>query len=190
MNELVKGNGALGGDLSTTSDYVSMYKKIASAAGPTVGRFLKFTKDGRWVLGIEQEVITEDQLVCVNYRSLKHGVIGWLNGEPVHNELKPLNEAIPTPEEMQRKKPIHPTSDMDGYYTQYSLQGIFVADKLDFQYSGSSDGCKKFMLALINALGEGIPVHMDYPNPVLSLTVESYVHKTYGKTYKPGYHLL
>jgi hypothetical protein len=94
---------------------------------------------------------------------------------------------------MEENKPIpdqHNDKSMNGYSLQYSFDGAFVDDGLEFRCNGASAGMKNFVHDLLADISANITKHPDYPNPVISLFADSYDHKTWGETYVPKYKLI
>lgn len=177
---------------STAADYAAICGRHASRMQTGGGKkFLKFAgKQGDWLLGAESEEISPDQHICINHREFKHGVVGWANREKEHEQMVHLHQDYTPIEALPPIKGQNDPQSMNGYYEQYSFDGAFVDDGLEFRCNGSSAGFKDFVHRLLNDVANNVPRHEDYPNPVISLRSSSYDHKTYGKTYTPDYKLI
>jgi hypothetical protein len=179
---------------STALEYANLYRKRAAQMGGTGGnkKFLNFKKYGAWELGMEAEEISPEQHLAINFTSIKHGVIGWKKKEKVWDELVALDQVPTTAAELQERDPIvkDDNNDPSGYFYQYAVDGAFIDGGLEIRINGSSTGFKNFIHRIMSDIASNLPKHPDYPNPVISLKVSHYEHKTWGRTYTSDYDLI
>lgn len=162
----------------------------ASATAPRGegGGFMRFGKDGIWSFGQEnKEIDGENDFAIVNVASFKEGYVCWSNHDP---STKKKNEKLG--EVMQ---PIANPVDMDTlddhgwpWARQQSVQVKFCDGQYEGQqviFNTSSQGGLEMLGNIIDAILERVDADNPYCFPIIAFDHTHYIHKQYGKTYKP-----
>lgn len=176
MNNIVKfeSNTAMANPSDLTKLGSSMAQHSTSGGGDDL---LKLTKEGYWVYGADAIEPEEGSQWAINPSSFSHGWIAWDNGE-IAGEV--MASALgPMPE-----KP----ADGNKYDEQLACQLMcMTGDDKDKQviYKTTSMGGKKAIGKLANAIATQAAENPDAVIPVVTLGVDSYQHKKYGKIYTP-----
>jgi hypothetical protein len=168
----------------------------ADSVGQTsiIGQLLKFTK-GEWVAGKEGEEIPLGTRLVVNMDSMLVGWIKWTDNRPEQQvmgkvldhyrvprrpELGDLDEAAW--ELDSRGDPRDPWQEAS--YLLLKKPGARYSKDTAFTFSGSSLGAKQAGRDLCTMYGEHRIKHDD-EFPIVKLDRDFYMHKEFGKTWKP-----
>ena len=148
--------------------------------------FLRLLTDGTWCYGAENVEVQTDSLWAVNPYSLQHGWVSWTDhpgkqaNEIVGEVMVPMTSPLPPKTELQ---------DTGWEWSQQlsiqlkCLTGEDVGTQV--MYKTTSVGGMNAVKALIAKLMTQLDADPDNPVPVLTLDMDSYQHKKWGKTYTP-----
>ena len=170
---------------ATMNNLVNALETATTVATESTGdmAFLRLAKDGKWVFGGDDSEVTEDSLWAVNPESFAMGFQSWsIDGELLGEEMALVTE----PPVLKSNLP-----EVNGDWKQMlSCHMVCIEGEeegLRIQYSTTSKGGVKAINALMQTLVKRIksPDADGKVVPVLTLDVEFYKHKKYGKIYTP-----
>lgn len=168
--------------------------KLAKVAAniPAQGssKYLRMLQDGNWVFGADNTEIAKgkDEL-AINPMSIKQGYVCWTDygkddkrGNAVLGEMMfPLGAEVPPVTEM----PKHPFP----WSEQYSFELRIMTGKhkgKQMLYKATSVGGLNMIKAIIDQIMQQLDGdEAQYFVPVVTLDVDHYQHKKWGKTYTP-----
>ena len=166
-------------------DLAKGLQQSASNSAEESAAFLKFAK-GEWTWGAEDNEVEPDALWAIHPQGFQHGWIAW--GDKAHgNESTKLGEIIvPATEPLPLGSSL---ADVEGRWDQQVAMQLVCLNGFDkgtkVKFNGSSLGVRKVYQKIVNAVVAQINSGQDGVAPVVSLAVDSYKHKTYGKVYTP-----
>lgn len=147
---------------------------------------MRFGKDGKWSFGREnKELDEENDFAVLNILSLKEGYVCWEDNDDdaankkLGEQMAPVNQPI-NPEEL----PDHGFP----WERQQSIQMKFCEGAYEGTqtvYSPSSQGGLEVLGAVVDMVLARIEKGTPYFFPVVGFSNSSYIHKKWGKTYKP-----
>lgn len=176
-------------------------KRVVEAAPARVeGDFFSFGKDGLWSFGAENKEVDAEDRFLIDIESLVTGFVCWTDYSKEELLHKKKNEKIDT-----RMLPISqgevdystlPDQGRWKYRRQVGFRGRFLNDPYAGKaaiYETASGGGEDAFAALTSAifarlqeqLASGVDPAAIAMYPVVKLSNTHYMHKTYGKTYKP-----
>lgn len=165
-------------------------KSVPEKANVSSALFLKMTKQGEWVHGIEGEEIPEGQQFMVNPQGFQHGYICWLDTDKFKPKVVPaekLGEVIGAIDaELSDPGPV--PKDGKGWEFQLGMHLIGKGGDLDgktFVFRSTSVGGKKVIASLASLVGARLASGADDIVPVVTLGNTDYKHKTWGKIFNP-----
>ena len=142
--------------------------------------FLRLLKSGEWVYSADDVEVQEDSLWAVNPSSINEGYAAWGKGELLGEEMAPMAGV-----------PVLATSLPD-VGAKWTKQIAFVLKCLNGEdagtqvlYKTTSKGGLKAFNKLLSELIEQIEKDGTHIVPVITLEMDSYKHKEYGKIYTP-----
>jgi hypothetical protein len=155
-------------------------RQIAPSAAGGVA-ILKMDKTGHWVFGADQTEIEDGSVWAVNPFSFVHGSIAWGDGEVLGEKMVSVSQPLP-------ELDVAPPGAKKGWETQVglSLKCMSGEDKgMEARFSSTSVGGKRAVQTLALAIAEQVEADPTKPVPVVTLLVEHYQHKSYGKIFTP-----
>jgi len=156
-------------------------RKLESDVGPAGTVILKMDKTGHWVFGADQTEIEDGSVWAVNPFSFVHGSIAWGDGEVLGEKMVSVSQPLP-------ELDVAPPGAKKGWETQVglSLKCMSGEDKgMEARFSSTSVGGKRAVQTLALAIAEQVEKDPTKPVPVVTLLVEHYQHKSYGKIFTP-----
>jgi hypothetical protein len=153
----------------------------ASNGGGGGAVILKMDKTGHWVFGADQTEAEKDAKWAVNCYSFIHGWIAWGDGAVLGEKMVGVAEPVP-----QQGEP--PFGAARGWERQvgFSLVCISGEDKgLEARFSATSVGGKKAVTELAIELARHVDADPQSPVPVVGLSSDFYMHKSYGRIFTP-----
>lgn len=188
MSELTKQNA--GGAVAALGSLQKGLTNIKTST-PTAGGFpfLKMAKDGIWSYGVDDTEPEDEQKFAVNPLSMEHGSIAWLQREEGSKEpAKLLGERMVS---MMDPKPAEadlPAIEDGKWMNQlsFNLRGVGGEDDgIEVQYKTNSVGGLKAVTSVVDAILAQLSSGTDKVVPLVVLSHDTYMHKSYGKTYVP-----
>jgi len=144
--------------------------------------YMKFTKEGHFVVGQEGAIIDDDERFAVDMRELKKGFICWKEGSPAGEEMGLVLQG----QEISRAD-LDDIPGSDGWQEQYSLilQSLDSHEKFQFKTStkGGCGAIQDLVTAFLDRFDSGSTAIV----PVVCLVDDPYKHKTFGKIHKPKF---
>ncbi len=196
-NEVEKANP---GPLPAMQAFAAGLNNVATAlkAGATGTPFLKMS-GGEWLYGQEDTEVEENSLWAVNPQSLQHGWASWRGEKRAKKEgAKLLGEEMVAIHEPKAARSSLPTETLEGdddepseahsWQEQMSVQLVCISGEDKGQevlYKSSSRGFMNLMAEYVQELSKKVGAGDPLITAIVQLTVSSYKHKTYGKTYVP-----
>lgn len=151
-----------------------------ASAGTGDAEFIKLTKQGLWVYGAEEVDVEEGSKWAINPMSLRLGYVCWGDGEVIDEAMALITD----PPIVKSNLPVHAKP----WNEQIGLDMVCLSgeDKgTHVRYTATSLGGRKAFKDLINTvIGRAREGRAELV-PVVTLEVESYKHKTYGKIFTP-----
>lgn len=161
-------------------------KTVAKLPSASAGGFLSFAKYGAWELGKDRETVTDEDHAAVNVLGIKTGYICWPEDEklrkngPLATVAAPLGQTVDVTT-LDRSLP--------GNWVDYVEMPVrFTGGELDGEeatYNSNSKGGVDAVRGLLDKVTGRLDGGHSSFIPVVSLQVDSYPHKTYGKIFFP-----
>lgn len=147
--------------------------------------FLRLLRDGSWVYGAENTEVQDGSLWAINPLSIQHGFVSWSDNKKGSNEV--LGEVM-----VPMTQPLPSQGELRDTGTRWDQQLAFqvscvTGDDVGTQvlYKATSVGGMNAIKGLIGDIMKQLDKDGAKPVPVVELQNDSYMHKTYGKTYVP-----
>tara|TARA_R110000744_G_scaffold100364_5_gene193635 strand:- start:737 stop:1462 length:726 start_codon:yes stop_codon:yes gene_type:complete len=142
--------------------------------------FLRLLKSGEWVYSADDVEVQEGSLWAVNTASLSEGYAAWGKGELLGEAMAPMTG---TPVLLANLEDVGATYQKQVGFLLKCLNG----DDKEVQvlYKTTSKGGIKAANKLIASILEQIEANPAAIVPVITLEMDSYKHKEYGKIYTP-----
>jgi hypothetical protein len=142
---------------------------------------LRMDKAGTWIFGAEANEPGEDSLWAIHPFSLSHGWISWADGSPAGEMMVPITTPRPSLASL-------PEAPGDGWGEQFAVRMVCIRGEhkgTEVLFKGGSLGVRDAFADLTRNIAAQLGVAPDKPVPVVTLTTSSYLHKKYGRIYKP-----
>ena len=186
-----------GGGLPSTAALgaaLANYKAPASSGGGGKN-YLKLAKHGGWVYGPEE---TEAEgTFAINPMSIRAGYVCWDEGEKAGEVMADLmmGEAMIDPKDLPQTNAEWEAQvgfDLVGFdLVGFDLAGVSGNDKgIELQYATNSVGGKRAHKMVVDAIREQYAKDPAKCVPVVTLEMDSYQHKKYGKIFTPIFELV
>lgn len=170
-------------DLMNPNDFIagltSAVDTISSSTGG-MGTLLRLLKSGDWVYGPEDIDVEKESQWAINPASIKQGFICWGEGEVLGESMV----SVTSPPIIK--------ADLKEYGAPWKPQVAFDLKCLSGEdkgesvvYKVTSVGGLKACQAVITAILKQIQGGADKFVPIVTLGVDSYKHKEYGRIYTP-----
>jgi hypothetical protein len=180
MNDIVKfGNANLPSVQTLAIQLRGLTEASNGGGGGAV--ILKMDKTGHWVFGADQTEVERDAKWAVNPYSFIHGWIAWGDGAVLGEKMVGVAEPVPPQGEA-------PFGAARGWERQvgFSLVCTSGEDKgLEARFSATSVGGKKAVTELAVELARHVDSDPQSPVPVVGLSSDFYMHKSYGRIFTP-----
>lgn len=150
------------------------------AAETSDNQYLKLDKGGYWCFGAEETEVEEGSIWAINPMTLAVGYVAWGDGELLGEEMVPASD---TP--LMRSNlpdvgaPWKPQVGLQLVCTNGEDEGVTVV------YKASSKGGQKAFKQILDAIVKQAESGTDKVVPLVTLEVDSYKHKEFGKIYTP-----
>jgi hypothetical protein len=180
MNDIVKFGNA---NLPSVQTLAIQLRGLTEASGGGGGGavILKMDKTGHWVFGADQTEAEKDAKWAVNPYSFIHGWIAWGDGAVLGEKMVGVAEPVPQLGDA-------PFGASRGWERQvgFSLVCTSGEDKgLEARFSATSVGGKKAVTELAVELARHVDSDPQSPVPVVGLSSDFYMHKSYGRIFTP-----
>ena len=154
------------------------YRAPASSGGGK--NYLKLARQGEWVYGSEETVALDTY--AINPVSIRAGYVCWDEGEKAGEVMADLmmGEAMINPADLP------PTNAEWEAQVGFDLAGMSGEDKgVELQYATNSVGGKRAHKLVVDAIRAQYAEDPAKCVPVVTLGMDSYQHKKYGKIFTP-----
>lgn len=153
--------------------------------------YLRLLRDGSWVYGQDDTEVEAGSAWAINPLSIRHGWVAWKRGDkadnssgPLQDIMVPCSQPMPSLDDLPKIDPASGAS----YEQQFSfslkcLTGTDMGEQV--LYKTASVGGVAEVDRLLTAIGVQLDTDAEKPVPVVTMEVDSYPHKKYGKTYTP-----
>lgn len=166
------------------SDLLGAFKRVAQRAemaGPAGDfHYLKLDKTGTWLYGADEVEVEEESIWAINPAALATGFAAWDQSTKEGEEM-----ALLTDEPVLK----HQLPDVGAAWKpQVSLQMKCMSGEdegAEVVYSTTSMGGQKAFKAILATLTERIESGATDIIPMVTMEVDSYKHKKYGKIFTP-----
>ena len=179
-------------------------RTVESAPVRGEGAYLSFGKDGLWSFGAENDEITDDDRFLLDIESLATGAVCWTDYSKEELLRKKKNEKLGTRMLLISQGEVDMSTLPDHgwpWRRQVGFRGRFLNDpyagKAAVYESSSGGGDDAFnavtaavMSKLQSDLANGVDPSALCLYPVVKFSNSHYMHKTYGKTYKPVFDIV
>lgn len=175
---------AVGALQSLRSGLQNVQQQIVTVGGDP---FLRLLKDGGWVYGAENIEVEEGSIWAVNPLSLAHGFVSWSDNKKGANEI--LGEVmVPATSPLPNRMQLQDTGQDWKQQLAFQIACTSGEDKgQQTLYKTTAVGGMNAVKALIAEIMKQLDKDPNKPVPLIELSADSYVHKTYGKTYVPEF---
>ena len=167
--------------LTVTNPY-SAFEKVAAEEGG--GRVIKFSKEGHWIVGIEEEKHDGEKMLA-DVADLTVGWRKWMDGRIVDANIGFVSAGF-QPKAREELDDVDETSwpknsrgeSNDPWQFGYYIQ-LFDEDGQAFTWSATSAGAKRAVGNICRQFAK------KKINPIVKLGASSYRHNEYGKINTP-----
>lgn len=173
-----------------TEGAYNAFEAFGDSGNNIIGDLLKFTK-GEWVSGPNDDEVEEGTRVAVDMNSVKIGWVRWWDGAPTDEEMvtiasgqKPQRRADLGDDDEQMWEEDNDGRPKDPWQNTVQLVCKTTDGEQEYTFSSSSAGGRNAVKALCKAYGQKMRSKPGMV-PIVSLEVDSYKHKEYGKTFVP-----
>lgn len=151
---------------------------------------------GQWVYGQENVEVEADSEWAINPLSLMHGWVAWTDYKKKKNEI--LAEAmVPASSPLPAVTELREVKDDEGNICVYSQQISFQLQCMtgedtgeQVKYKATSVGGMNASKELLGEIIKQLDTDPDNPVPVIVLSMDSYQHKVWGKTFVPVFEIV
>lgn len=175
--------------MTLSKDYAQQIMEAAAGTQSAEHAYLKFVK-GEWLYGREAEELEESDVLAVNPASFAIGWQGWEDGSPINGPVVPMSKASELPSESSLDPIPKDDKGKNGWDTFMGVQLKLVEDDSQLLYNTSTRGGKDFMTDLMNEWAVGMQAHPSAPYPLITLGVDSYMSKDFGKILIPTFKIV
>lgn len=168
------------------------------------GSYLSFGKDGLWSFGAENNEITDEDRFLIDIESLATGFVCWTDYTKEELLRKKKNEKLGVKMLLISQGEVdYDTLPDHGWEwrRQVGFRGRFMNDPyagkaaiFESSSGGGDDAFAAITSAIMQKLQADIAAGVDPSElalyPVVKFANTSYIHKTYGKTYKPVFDIV
>jgi len=175
-----------GGEMSDPAKMLNAMSRLGQASRNVGGGlFLRFTKQGEWLFGQDQDDVEEGERFAVNPMSFTNGYIGWENGAVVGEHMCSVMDGMPCSQ--ADLQPIEGKGQSDGWSAQLgvAMKSMDGDEPLELQFKATSRGGKQAIGALADEIAARMEMNASSCVPVVELDTDSYKHKQYGKIFTP-----
>lgn len=175
-----------GGDIADPSRMQQSMARLGQASRNVGGGlFLRFTKQGEWLFGQDQDDVEEGERFAVNPMSFTNGYIGWENGAVVGEHMCSVMDGMPCSQ--ADLEPITGKGQSDGWSAQLglSMKSLDEDEPLELRYNATSRGGKQAIGTLADEISARMLEDANSCVPIIELDADSYKHKQYGKIFTP-----
>ena len=162
----------------------SLNTGIANAMVETSGgggeAYMRLDRGGLFLYGQDNTEVQEGSLWAVNVFSVEHGFISWGEGAVLGEVMVPLAQPLPAVDSLPETG-----EKWDKQFTlgMKCLSGDDTG--VEVIYKGTSVGYKKMFNKLMQAVQGQLAAGEEDVIPLVTLEVDFYRHKQYGKIYTP-----
>ena len=175
-----------GGEMVDPSKMQSAMSRLGQAARSVGGGlFLRFTKQGEWVFGQDQDDVEAGDRFAVNPMSFTNGYIGWENGAVVGQHMCSVMDGMPCTQ--ADLEPIEGKGQSDGWSAQLgiTMKSLDEDEPLELNFNATSRGGKQAIGTLADEIAVRMLEDAESCVPIIELDADSYKHKSYGKIFTP-----
>jgi hypothetical protein len=188
MSELAKTGGLPSNIANMASALAAAVVTSGQAGGSDL--YMIFTKFGEWVYGAEKQEVEEDSIWALNTDAIGHGWIAWDQDNTSNGPTGEMMVSAALASPLESSLP-----QVKGSWAKCISFSMVCTDGEDVGtqvlWKSSSLGARKEWSRVIQLIIEraalieagDAPAGSGYP--LVKLAPDSYVHKTYGKTYTP-----
>lgn len=173
------GDNAVASLQNLKSGLQNVQQGIRSGGG---NAFMKFTKHGEWLYGVDSTEVEEDARWAINPFSIMHGFISWGDeGKPLGEVMVPMTQAKPALADLP-----HTGEEWTDNFAM-TLACVSGEDEgTQVEYKTNSDGGAQAFRDVISEIMAQLDKDPKKPVPVVELNSTHYKHATYGKIFKPA----
>lgn len=153
--------------------------------------YLRLLTSGEWVYGQEDAEVEAGSAWAINPMSITHGWVAWQRGADADNSGGPVGEVmvpatLPLPSQSELPKIDHAPGASWAQQFAFSLVCLTGEDRGEqVLYKTASVGGVSAVDTILNAIATQLDDDPENPVPVVTLEVDEYKHKKYGKTFTP-----
>ena len=181
-----KANGA-GLPASITNMAAALATSAATSGAAGGGElYLKMSKHGEWVYGMENTEVEEGAVLAINPHGFTHGWVAWGSKERGNEGTNVGEVMVPAtqPAPLETDLP-----EVNGDWTQAIGVQMKVTngedEDLQLMWKANSLGARKAYAVILQAIVARIGDGSEDIIPLVELEADSYMHTTYGKIFVP-----
>jgi hypothetical protein len=151
-------------------------------------RLLRFLKTNKWVHGLDEVDVHQDDVWAVNPASFEHGWIAWgaagVIEEAMVSIIDPMPNLIHTPPVEQCKRGVEKQFSCELQAMTGDYAGVVVT------FSASNKGGTEALVQLAQVIGNRVRLQPESAIPLVRLKSTSYRHSKHGTVYKPAFEVM
>ena len=169
---------------ATKSDLLGGLRAVTARPTTTGKPFLRLARHGAWIYGSEGTETDYASKWAVNPYSARNGYISWGDSEVLAEHMSPVNK--PDVDIHTIPEPVgHEKWDYQLGVDMACVSGPDLGQEVS--YSTTSVGGLRGLTKLLSDIATQVEDGTDAIVPVLTLELDSYKHKKYGKVYTPEF---
>ena len=170
-------------------ELAAQYDDFADETSNLQKEFMKFTKQGQFIHGIDEQVIESDEEFAFNMSTLARGFICWKSNEVIDEQMSLVS--APGKVEKDSLTDHGPyDSDMDGWRDQAQVDLRSLDNGVEMLFKTSSRGGLNAISAVSKEFAGKLKLEpKELPVPIITLEAGFYKHKEFGKIFFPKFNI-
>jgi hypothetical protein len=146
--------------------------------------FLKFTKQGEWIWGTEENEVEDTEELAVNMATYAKGCICWDDGNPIDEVMEFVASGREVSKSDLKDHGVE-IGDGDGWKEQRAVDLKILPDGTELHFATTSKGGRYALSDLARRFASRVKAGEKDLVPVVQLSGGSYEHKRYGTIATP-----
>ena len=169
-------------------ELAAQYDNFADETSNLQKEFMKFTKEGQFMHGSEEQVVNDTEEFALNLSTLAKGFICWKVNEVVDEQMK----LVSTPGESIQKEDLDDhgpyEKEKDGWRAQAQFDLRSLETGVEMLFKTSSKGGLNAISSISKEFASKLKLlPSEMPVPIVTLEPGYYKHKEFGKIWFPKF---
>ncbi len=171
-------------------ELAQQYEDYADETSNLQTEFLKFTKQGEFIHGADEQRIEDTEEFAFNMSTLARGFICWKANEVVDEQMSLVSVAggVIKKEDLEDHGPYE--GDMDGWNDQAQVNLRSLETGTEMLFKTSSRGGLNAISGISKEFANKLKLApKEMPVPIITLEPGFYKHKEFGKIFYPKFNI-